>query len=71
MNHLKLFEDSFATGSVYMIIDSEGHSYEAILGVYSTFYGAMLSNVWEEREETPDERGHGDTLFIHETKIQH
>ncbi len=51
---------------VYIIIDREMHSYEAICGIYDSFDAAMKSDVWAECGETPDHRGYGKSLFIYE-----
>ncbi len=54
---------------VYLVIDQDMHSYEAILGVYDTFEGAMNCNAWSNRGVIPNERGEGDSLFIEKYEI--
>lgn len=54
---------------VYIVIDQDMHSYEAILGVYDSFEKAMGSNAWSNRGITPNERGEGDSLFIYTQEI--
>ena len=54
---------------VFIVIDKNGFSYEAILGIYDTFEKAMDSNAWKEYNNTPDTNGVGDTLFIYKEKV--
>jgi len=54
---------------VYIVIDQEMHSYEAILGVYDTFEKAMNCNAWSNRGVIPNERGEGDSLFIYKEEL--
>jgi hypothetical protein len=51
--------------NIYIVIDQDMHSYEAILGVYDSFEKAMGSNAWSNRGITPNERGEGGSLFIY------
>ena len=55
---------------VYIIIDNQMHSYESICGIYDSFEGAMESDVWVERGETPDSRGFGEDLFIYREMVK-
>lgn len=54
---------------VYIVIDQEMHSYEAILGIYNSFERAMGSNAWSNRGITPNERGEGGSLFIYTQEV--
>jgi len=62
-------EDGMNDRVVYIIIDQDMHSYEAILGIYDTFEKAMNSNVWSNRGITPNEEGEGDSLFIYKEYV--
>jgi len=54
---------------VYIVIDQNMHSYEAILGIYDTFEKAMNCNAWSNRGVVPNEDGYGDPLFIYKEEI--
>lgn len=54
---------------VYIVIDQDMHSYEAILGIYDSFEKAMNCNVWSNRGIKPNERGEGDSLFIYKEEL--
>lgn len=54
---------------IYIVIDQDMHSYEAILGVYDSFEKAMNCNEWSNRGITPNERGEGDSLFIYKEEL--
>ena len=66
---LKFNENSETTNYVWVLVNIESHSYEAILGIYSSFDKAMNSEKWEEYEETPDENGTGEYLDIIKMKV--
>lgn len=54
---------------IYIVIDKESHSYEAILGVYDNFDKAMASGAWSVYGETPDKDGYGVNLFIYKEEL--
>lgn len=54
---------------VYIVIDSDMHGYEAILGIYNSFEKAMNCNAWSNRGVIPNERGEGDSLFIYKEEV--
>ncbi len=55
---------------VFIIINSEMHSHEAVLGVYSSWEAAWAADVWNDYGDSPDTEGKGDVLFIHKEIIQ-
>ena len=55
---------------IYIIIDRDSHSYEAIMCIYDSFEKAMNSELWEQYKDTPDQNGYGDQLFIYKTGIK-
>ena len=54
---------------IYIVIDQDMHSYEAILGVYDSFEKAMNCNAWSNRGIAPNERGDGGSLFIYKEEL--
>lgn len=71
MDNIQSFKEHINNGKfVYIVIDQDMHSYEAILGIYDTFEKAMGSDVWSERGEVPDKNGRGDSLFIYEEVVK-
>jgi hypothetical protein len=70
ISDIKENNQQISTGSkVYIVIDKNMHSYEAILGIYDTFEKAMNCNAWANRGEVPDKEGNGDSLFIYDEFI--
>lgn len=68
MKKFKEFNENNSTQPikyVYILIDQQMHSYEAILGIYDSFDKAMSSKEWSKRGETPDRNGYGTDLFIY------
>ena len=61
--------DSVNNKFIYIVIDQDMHSYEAILGIYDSFEKAMNCNAWSNRGIKPNERGEGDSLFIYEEEL--
>jgi hypothetical protein len=67
---LKFNESTEQQNYVWVLINTQSHSYEAILGIYSSFDKAMNSEKWEEYEETPNEDGDGEYLQVIKMKVQ-
>jgi hypothetical protein len=67
---LKFNESTDQQNYVWVLINTESHSYEAILGIYSSLDKAMNSEKWEEYEETPNENGDGEYLQVIKMKVQ-
>jgi hypothetical protein len=61
--------DSVNNKVVYIVIDQDMHSYEAILGIYDTFEKAMNCNAWSNREIVPNKNGEGGSLFIYKEYV--
>jgi len=66
---LKFNESSEPTNMVWLLINTESHSYESILGIYSSFDKAMNSEKWEYYEETPNQDGVGESLQIIKMRV--
>ncbi len=49
---------------VYILIDSQAHSREAVVEVYDSFEKAMESEMWEEYGEVPNEKGIGNHRIL-------
>ncbi len=64
------FNESLESNKVWLLIDKEAHSYEAIVGVYSSFDKAMNSEIWKSYDEIPNENGEGEYLSIMEWEVQ-
>ena len=67
--HISDVSESVNNKFIYIVIDQDMHSYEAILGVYDSFEKAMNCNAWSNRGITPNERGESSSLFIYKEEL--